>query len=73
MLFRSIRTGEAILRDGTVPVADSFSLLHAGREWFAWEWLSDVVLGGAHDAAGPAGVAMLGALVIALTGWGAWR
>lgn len=68
-----IRTGEAILRETAVPTADSFSLLHAGREWFAWEWLSDVLLGGAHAAGGPAGVALLGALGIAFTGWGAWR
>ena len=68
-----IRTGEAILREGAVPTADSFSLLHAGREWFAWEWLSDVMLGGAHTLAGAAGVALLAAFTIALTAWGAWR
>jgi hypothetical protein len=68
-----ISTGESIVRAAVVPAADSFSLIHAGREWFAWEWLADVALGGAHLALGPSGVALLAALVIALTGWAAWR
>ena len=79
MLFRDgdtgwhVRTGEAIIAQRAVPTTDTFSLIHAGRGWFAWEWLAEVLLGGAHLLAGPAGVALLAALVIALTGWGAWR
>jgi hypothetical protein len=68
-----IRTGEGILRNATVPATDSYSLLHGGRQWFAWEWLADVMLGGAQILAGPAGVALLAALCIALVGWGTWR
>ncbi|MSO19463.1 MAG: hypothetical protein EXQ56_03230 [Acidobacteria bacterium] len=68
-----VRNGEAIIRNSAVPTTDAFSYTHAGREWFAWEWLADIILGGAHLAAGPAGVALLSALIIALIGWGAWR
>lgn len=68
-----IRTGEAILASGAVPRADRFSYTRAGQEWFAWEWLSDVMLGSTHAIAGLPGVALLAALVIALTAWGAVR
>ena len=68
-----IRNGEAILTNASVPRVDSFSYTHAGRPWFAWEWLSDAVLGAAHQLAGPSGVALLAALVIALTAWGSAR
>ena len=68
-----IRVGEAILTGGSVPRADTFSYTRAGREWLAWEWLSDALLGAAHLAAGPAGVALLAALAIALAAWGALR
>lgn len=68
-----IRNGEAMLRNLSVPRADQFSFTNPGREWLAWEWISDVLLGAAHRLAGPAGVAMLAALVIALTAWGVWR
>ncbi|MBI2815753.1 MAG: hypothetical protein HYX72_02320 [Acidobacteria bacterium] len=68
-----IRTGEAMLSSLSVPRADPFSFTVAGKEWFAWEWISDVLLGTAHRLAGPAGVALLAAFVIALTAWGASR
>ena len=68
-----IRNGEAILTSASVPRVDAFSYTHAGRPWFAWEWLSDAVLGAAHQTAGPSGVALLAALVIALTAWGSAR
>ncbi len=68
-----IRAGEQILATGSIPRVDSFSWTHAGRPWFAWEWLADVALGGAHATAGAAGVALLAALVIALAAWGSVR
>jgi len=68
-----VRNGEAILTTAAVPQVDSFSYTRGGRQWFAWEWLSDVMLGGAHRIAGLPGVALLAALVIALTAWGAAR
>ena len=68
-----LRNGEAILNTATVPRVDGFSYTRNGRQWVAWEWLSDAVLGGAHRIAGLPGVALLAALAIALTAWGAAR
>ena len=39
-----IRTGEWILAHGAVPRQDPFSFSKPGDPWFAWEWLSDVLL-----------------------------
>lgn len=39
-----IRTGEWILANHKVPFTDIFSFSKAGQPWFAWEWLSDVVM-----------------------------
>jgi len=68
-----VRNGEAILNTAAAPRVDRFSYTRDGRLWFAWEWLSDAVLGGAHRIAGLSGVALLAALAIALTAWGAAR
>jgi hypothetical protein len=68
-----IRNGEAILAARSVPRTDSFSYTSAGAPWFSWEWGSDLIVGTAHRLAGPAGVAFLAALVIALVAWGAAR
>src|SRR6185295_1756392 len=47
-----VLNGETILSTAALPHADSFSYTHNGQPWFAWEWLSDVLLGGAHRIAG---------------------
>jgi hypothetical protein len=39
-----IRTGEWIAANHMVPARDIFSYSKAGDPWFAWEWLSDVLL-----------------------------
>lgn len=39
-----IRTGQYILAHHAVPSHDLFSFSKPGAPWFAWEWLSDVVL-----------------------------
>jgi hypothetical protein len=61
-----IRTGEAILRTGHVPVTDPFSFSRAGQPWFAWEWLADVVMAAAWRWRGLAGVAALSGALLAL-------
>ena len=38
-----IRTGEMILRNGSLPHTDPFSFTRTGQPWFAWEWLADVL------------------------------
>lgn len=65
-----IRTGEWILSQRSVPRHDLFSYTMAGREWFAWEWLSDVLLAAAHHAAGLAGV-VAGAILVLLISFAA--
>src|SRR5260370_36848555 len=39
-----IRAGEWILKNRRVPRTDLFSFTKAGQPWFAWEWLSDVLM-----------------------------
>lgn len=68
-----VLNGETILNAGALPHADSFSYTHAGQPWFAWEWMSDVLLGGAHRIAGLSGVALVAAFAIALTAWAVAR
>lgn len=59
-----IRTGEYILRHGSVPSVDLFSFSRAGQSWFAWEWLSDIIFAAVHARFHLAGVAVVGGLVI---------
>src|SRR5215467_5407874 len=40
-----IRTGQQIIATHSIPRVDSFSSTMAGKPWFAWEWLYDVVAG----------------------------
>src|SRR5437867_971363 len=68
-----VRNGETILSRHALPREDSFSYTREGRPWFAWEWLSDALFGSAYRIGGLAGVALLAALSIALTVWGAAR
>jgi hypothetical protein len=62
-----IRNGEAILQSWTLPRADAFSYTRQGQPWFAWEWLSDAVFARTFQSAGLPGVAVLAALIIAIT------
>jgi hypothetical protein len=62
-----IRTGELILRTGTVPRVDPFSSTMSGKAWYAWEWLYDAMMGAVHGWAGLNGVVFFTAVVIALT------
>jgi len=52
-----IRTGEFILRSGTVPVRDLFSFSRPDQPWFAWEWLTDVAFALFHRWGGLEAVA----------------
>lgn len=62
-----IRLGEMFLANGHLPATDPFSFTMAGKTWFAWEWLADVVLALAHQLDGLQGVVLLAGAVIALT------
>jgi len=62
-----IRTGEWILSNGRVPDADVFSFTRPGSPWFAWEWLSDVVMAAVHHVAGLSGIVLLCIALLGLT------
>jgi hypothetical protein len=62
-----IRTGEWILKNGRVPTADIFSFTKAGEPWFAWEWLSDVLMGVIHQGGGLGGIVLASLLVLGAT------
>ncbi len=64
-----IRSGEEILRTLRVPQRDPYSFSRAGQPWMNWEWLADAASGAVHRAAGPAGVAVLFAAMIAAAVW----
>ncbi len=44
--------GRQIAELGHVPATDTWSLLHAGRPWFNYEWLSDLLYYGLYAAFG---------------------
>jgi hypothetical protein len=62
-----IRTGEWILKNGRVPATDIFSFTKAGQPWFAWEWLSDVLIAGIHGKFGLAGIVLMSLLLLGAT------
>ena len=62
-----IRTGEWILKNGRVPATDIFSFTNAGQPWFAWEWLSDVLMAVVHEHSGLAGIVLLSLVLLGAT------
>jgi hypothetical protein len=59
-----IRTGQQILATHAIPHVDSFSSTMAGKPWFAWEWLYDVVVGQLEATLALNGVVWFTAIVI---------
>ena len=62
-----IRAGEWTLENGRVPTTDMFSFTKAGQPWFAWEWLSDVLMAVVHAHLGLAGIVLVSLLVLGAT------
>ena len=62
-----IRTGEWVLSEHGFPHHDLFSFTMQGREWFAWEWFSDVSFATVHGFWGLKGLVLLAGIVIAAT------
>jgi hypothetical protein len=60
-----IRIGQQILAAHAIPHVDSFSSTMAGKPWFAWEWLYDLVVGFLEAKLGLNGVVWFTAVVIA--------
>ena len=59
-----IRTGDWIRQTGAVPRVDLFSYTMPGRPWFAWEWLSDLLMAAVHRTYGLAGVVAAAIVVL---------
>lgn len=61
-----IRAGEYVLDHHRPPTRDLFSFSKAGQPWFAWEWLSDVLLAVVYRQLGLKGVVLLAGAVVVL-------
>jgi hypothetical protein len=73
-----VRTGDHIVETGSIPRRDLFSYTRPGEPWFAWEWLSDLILAWFHRQWGLPGVTALAGVLIALAmlvlfRWMLWR
>src|SRR5260370_25589810 len=62
-----IRAGEWILKNGRVPATDIFSFTKAGQPWFAWEWLSDVLMAFIHRHFSLPGIVLVSLLLLGAT------
>jgi hypothetical protein len=59
-----IRTGEWILDRRQIPHVDLFSFSKPGGQWFAWEWLSEVLFASLHRWIGLKGVVLAAGFTI---------
>src|SRR5579871_5182184 len=64
-----LATGRWMLAHGVVPFTDPFSYTHGGQNWYAHEWLSELVLALVDRVAGYAGDILLTALIVAAGAW----
>ena len=62
-----VRTGEIILRTGTVPNTDPFSYTAAGQPWIVHEWLWELAMALITQYGGYATAVLLSASVVAIT------
>jgi hypothetical protein len=70
-----IRAGQDVLRTGSVPHLDTWSIVGAGRAWISQDWLANVLLA-AGNALGPwgqTGLSLLFGAVSVLAFWILWR
>ncbi len=62
-----IRVGDYILANHQVPAHDLFSFSKPGQQWYAFEWLSEVLFSFLHGRFGFKGVVLVSGIVIAAT------
>src|SRR5579863_2703911 len=70
-LWGHVRFGLDILRTRQIAVVDPYSFTQ-DTPWINHEWLSEVQLGAAYAAAGPAGLQLLKAAILSLVAWLIW-
>jgi hypothetical protein len=68
-----IRAGEFIIDNLRIPSADIFSFQTPPLPWTLHEWLGEVIMATVHRFAGITGVAILFSLLIALSGYLAFK
>jgi hypothetical protein len=61
-----IAAGQWILEHRQIPMVDPFSFTMAGKAWTAHEWLAEIMMAGAFQTAGFAGIASLVTLALTL-------
>jgi hypothetical protein len=62
-----IRTGDYILDHHAVPHNDIFTFTRPAAQWYAWEWLSDVIFSALHRGWGLKAVALLAGILVCCT------
>lgn len=62
-----IRTGEWILANHRIPAHDFFSFTRPGAPWFAWEWLSDIIMAWLNSHGGLATVVVSSVVLLSVT------
>ncbi|MCX6612999.1 MAG: hypothetical protein NTW74_19385, partial [Acidobacteria bacterium] len=60
------RIGEIILSTGEVPHHDLFAFSKVGEAWYAFEWLSEVILASVYRISGLKVISALSAVLITL-------
>ena len=70
-----IRAGEEVLRTGSVPRTDTWSLVAAGQPWTSQDWLANVILaiGNGFGPWGQTGLSLLFGAVTVFSFWILWR
>ena len=64
-----IRTGEQILDTHALPYQDRFSFSKPGQQWFAWEWLADLLFAGLFRVGGLKWIVLFSAATLAACCW----
>jgi hypothetical protein len=62
-----IRVGDYIVAHHSVPTHDMLSFSKPGQEWYAFEWLTEVIFSLLHTAVGLKGIVLLSGVVITAT------
>jgi hypothetical protein len=68
-----LATGRWLIAHGRIPTSDPFSFSHAGQNWYAHEWLGELLIGAADRLAGYAACIVLTALFFTLACCLTWR
>jgi hypothetical protein len=64
-----ISTGRWMLEHGRIPTTDPFSATHGGQNWFAHEWLAELLMRVIDRIAGYAGEIIVTAAIVAAGAW----